>query len=66
MIVTQEGNQPKHICTREHPYTNRHDYPDGAIHPDAKFLFDEDWGDTCYDHYECPICGLHFSVEVAQ
>lgn len=61
-------SKEKHICTKKHPYTSRHEYPNGATHPEAKFLFSENDFSTGleYDHYECLVCGLHFSVEVAQ
>ncbi len=58
----------KHICTKEHPYTNKHDYPSGSVHPSAEPTFSEEDFKTGqeYDHYHCPICGLYFSVEIAQ
>lgn len=50
------------ICTKEAPYKKDGDWH--WQHPDAKSV--GECLDGCCDYYECPNCGLHFTVEVGQ
>lgn len=52
------------VCTESNPWT-----PDKgrAIHPDAEYVDDKDYGCGCYCvQYKCPHCGKFFEVELPQ
>jgi hypothetical protein len=49
------------ICTAASPMPKN--APGRWQHPDAK---SDPRNDPYYDHYNCPNCGLHFAVEVAE
>jgi hypothetical protein len=53
------------VCTADTPWTKD---KGRSVHPDAKSVGDQEngWpsGDT--QDYECPNCGLRFTVELAQ
>jgi hypothetical protein len=49
------------VCTAASPMPKN--APGRWQHPDAK---SDPRNDPYYDHYNCPNCGLHFAVEVAE
>ena len=49
------------VCTSANPMPRN--APGQWQHPDAK---SDPRNDPYYDHYNCPHCGLHFAVEVAE
>lgn len=54
----------RYICTKDHPWKKEFGR---AIHPDATYLRDKDYGDGEYVEVNvCPNCGLIFEVEIAQ
>jgi len=60
------GNEIKRfICTKEIPWDkSKGEY---AIHPDAVYIKDKDYGDGDYSEvYECPNCGLRFESTIGQ
>lgn len=52
------------ICTKEHPRPK--DAPKGQqwTHPSAILKYDGGWEQE-YESYECPNCGLYFSIGLA-
>ncbi len=57
----------RYICTKSHPYKS--EYGDRSVHPDAISVGSRDGrglGDSSYDVFKCPHCGLTFKEEVAQ
>ncbi len=53
-----------HTCTPDDPWTVE---KGRAVHPDAIYLKDVDYGDGIYcECYKCPNCGKYFEVELAQ
>ena len=53
------------VCTAANPWTEENGAR--AIHPDAKYLEDRDFGLGVYcEKYECPHCGKVFYVELPQ
>lgn len=54
-----------HTCTAADPWTP--EKSKRAIHPDAKYLSDRDYGGGEYcESYRCPHCGKYFEVELPQ
>jgi len=57
-------NNDRYVCTKDHPWTSD---KGRAIHPDAIYLKDKDYGDgdnvSCY---RCPNCGLDFEESIGQ
>ena len=52
------------ICSKDNPWTKD---KGKAIHPNAKYLKDKDYGDgECTECFKCLDCGLYFEVEIAQ
>lgn len=55
----------RHICTKEDPWSPEKSKT--AIHPDADYLGDRDFGGGEYcEQYRCPHCGKSFYVELPQ
>jgi hypothetical protein len=55
----------RYICTKDRPWDKtKGEY---AIHPDAVYLRDKDYGDGDYVEVDkCPNCGLQFDVTLSQ
>ena len=53
------------ICTKENPRPKDAPVNEFWAHPDAKRVYDGGWAQE-YESFECPNCGLYFSVEIAQ
>ena len=53
------------ICTKENPRPKDAPVNEFWAHPDAKCVYDGGWEQE-YESFECPNCGLYFSVEIAQ
>jgi len=54
-----------YTCTKENPWTP--EKGKRAMHPDAKYLGDKDYGlGENVECFECPNCGKYFEVELAQ
>jgi hypothetical protein len=55
-------NNDRYVCTKDHPWTSD---KGRAIHPDAIYLKDKDYGDgdnvACY---HCPNCDLDFEESI--
>lgn len=51
----------RHRCTAEDPWSEEKGRR--AYHPDAKIV---DCGSDYDEAYECPHCGLYFTVELPQ
>jgi len=51
----------RYACTKEHPMPTKH--TGQWIHRDAKGTAEND---PFFDHFLCPHCGEHFSIEVAE
>jgi len=61
-MATEDG---RHVCTADDPWTP--EKSDRAIHPDAEYLGDRDFGLGEYcERYRCPHCGHSFYVELPQ
>jgi hypothetical protein len=57
-------NEDRYVCTKENPWEPGFGR---AMHPDAKYLKDKDYGDgECTEVYHCPNCDLTFECEIAQ
>lgn len=60
--MTDNPRPERYVCTAEAPWTP--ELGRFALHPDAKFIEDEDHdGGTC-SIYDCPNCGKQFHVEL--
>jgi len=54
-----------YVCSKDKPWSE--DKGRRAIHPDAKYLGDRDFGAGEYcEKYQCPHCGKIFYVELPQ
>lgn len=54
-----------YTCTKDAPWTPDKGTP--AVHPDADYLFDRDFGGGEYcEKYRCPNCGESFYIELPQ
>lgn len=51
------------ICEPNYPMPRPQPHGTSWIHPLA---VDAGRNDPYYDHYKCPLCGTHFSCEVAE
>jgi hypothetical protein len=58
--------EERFVCTKEKPW--KPEYGKRAIHPDAKEVGSQRDGWPAGDEqdYECPHCGLRFTVELPQ
>ena len=55
----------QNICTKENPRLKDTPKRELWVHPDAICKYDGGWEQE-YESYECPHCGLYFSVGIAQ
>ena len=55
----------QNVCTKEAPRPKDAPRGDRWAHPDAVCKYSGGWEQE-YESYECPHCGLYFSVEIAQ
>lgn len=54
----------RYICTAEHPYSND---KDGLwMHPESDDKGEAYFDDEGFDYYQCRVCGLRYSVQVAR